>query len=123
MLTSQYYSFAYFLEGDLGSAPSFTLRPKDITEILHSTVFLQCQATGVPVPTIKWVKYTDSGKTEITTGGRFIVGSLFRYLYILGILWSDEGRYGCVAQNEHGRVVADAYLKVITGKFMLYLFA
>lgn len=72
------------------------------------------------MPTIKWVKYTDSGETEIRTGGRFIISSVFS-LFILGILWSDEGRYGCVAQNEHGRVVADAYLTVITGKIFIYL--
>ena len=74
------------------------------------------------MPTIKWVKYTDSGETEMRTNGKFIIGSVFRYLYILGILWSEEGRYGCIAQNEHGRVVADAYLTVITGKIFICLF-
>jgi len=61
------------------------------------------------------VKYTDSGETVIQTGGRFIVGILFKNLYILRIHWSDAGRYGCIAQNQHGRIIADAYVTVVTG--------
>ena len=61
------------------------------------------------------MKYTDIGETVIQTGGRFIVGALFKYLYILGIKWSDAGRYGCIAQNQLGRVVANAHVTVVTG--------
>ena len=81
----------------------------------------QCQAAGVPTPTIKWVKYTDGSKTEIRTSARFIVrsidrnGTVYNHLNILRVQWSDAGRYGCEAQNKHGRTVADAYLTILTG--------
>ena len=97
-------------------APYFTLTPANTTALLHTSIRLDCKAYGVPTPTIKWVKYTESGgETAIQTGGRFIVGGTFGYLYVLQIHWSDAGRYGCIAQNEHGRVVTDAHVTVITG--------
>jgi len=37
-----------------------------------------------------------------------------KHLYISGIQWSDAGRYGCVAQNQHGRDVAEAHVAVVT---------
>lgn len=96
-------------------APYFIATPSNSTAVLHATVQLDCQAYGIPAPTLKWVKYTDSGETVIQTGGRFIVGALSKNLFILGIRWSDAGRYGCIAQNQHGRIIADAYVTVVTG--------
>ena len=98
-------------------APYFMKTPSNSTAVLHADVRLDCQAFGIPAPTLKWVKYTNSGETVIQTGGRFIVGAVFKYLYILGIHWSDAGRYGCVAQNQHGRVIADAHVTVVTSMF------
>ena len=99
-----------------GSAPSFTDKPNNVTDRLHASVVFKCKATGFPTPTIRWVKFTpDNKETEIKTSGRFIVSAPHGYFYILGVQWSDAGQYGCVAQNEHGRVVANAYLSVITG--------
>lgn len=95
-------------------APYFITMPSNSTAVLHATVQLDCQADGVPAPTLKWVKYSESGKTVIQTGGSFIVGADFGHLYILGIHWSDAGRYGCIAQNQYGRVIADAHVTVIT---------
>ena len=89
--------------------------PSNSTAVLHTTVRLNCKAYGVPAPTLKWVKYTNSGETVIQTGGRFIVGAVFKNLYILRIHWSEAGRYGCIAQNQYGRVVADAHVIVVTG--------
>ena len=112
----------YFLELGSGSAPSFRLRPKNITGGIHTNVVFHCQATGVPSPTIKWVKYTGGSKTEIRTSARFIVGgpidrngAVYKHVTILRVQWSDAGCYGCEAQNKHGRRVADAYLTVLTG--------
>jgi len=99
-------------------APSFIKRPSNVTAVLHAAVELDCQASGKPAPTLKWVKYTNNGETVIHTGGRFVVitrlsdGS--KYLSISGIQWSDAGRYGCVAQNQHGRAVAEAHVAVVT---------
>ena len=67
------------------------------------------------MPSVKWVRYTTSGETVIRTGGRFVVGSVFRNLYIFHLQWSDAGKYGCVAQNKHGRAEANFYITVQTG--------
>lgn len=65
---------------------------------------------------ISWVKYADNGAaTEIRNDGRFIVGA--RHLVIAGVRWADEGQYGCTAQNIHGKIVADAFLTIITCKY------
>ena len=96
--------------------PYFVITPKNMTAKLHSsTTVLTCKAYGIPTPTVKWVRYTNSGETVITSGGRFVVGSVFGNLYILQIQWSDAGKYGCVAQNKHGRIVANFYITVATG--------
>ncbi|XP_068734203.1 fibroblast growth factor receptor 2-like isoform X2 [Montipora capricornis] len=95
-----------------GSVPSFTLRPQNKSVNVHSSVILKCEASGIPQPTITWVKYTDSGATMITTGGRFNVNS--GYLDIMGVQLVDSGQYGCVAQNKHGKLVADTFLTIIT---------
>ena len=96
--------------------PYFTLKPWNITARLHSsTTFVKCYATGTPTPAVKWVRYTGSGETVIRTGGRFIVGYVFGNLYIFNLQWSDAGKYGCVAQNKHGRTEANFYINVVTG--------
>lgn len=95
--------------------PYFTHKPKNITAKLHSsTTVVKCYATGTPMPSVKWVRYTTSGETVIRTGGRFVVGSVFRNLYIFHLQWSDAGKYGCVAQNKHGRAEANFYITVQT---------
>nr|XP_058973645.1 fibroblast growth factor receptor 4-like isoform X1 [Pocillopora verrucosa] len=95
--------------------PYFTHKPKNITAKLHSsTTVVKCYATGTPMPSVKWVRYTTSGETVIRTGGRFVVGSVFRNLYIFHLQWSDAGQYGCVAQNKHGRAEANFYITVQT---------
>ena len=116
MLIVYILSHCNIIEAPSRSSPSFTLKPKNFTQIQHSTVTFECRAVGAPAPTINWVKYTDSGETLISSNARFVIGAVSRYLSILGIYWSDAGRYGCVAQNKHGRIVADAYLTVISGE-------
>ncbi|XP_068686597.1 fibroblast growth factor receptor 2-like isoform X2 [Montipora foliosa] len=95
-----------------GSVPSFTLRPQNKSVNVHSSVILKCEASGIPQPTITWVKYADSGATMITTGGRFNVNS--GYLDIMGVQLVDSGQYRCIAQNKHGKLVADTFLTIIT---------
>ena len=63
------------------------------------------------------MKYAGNGTTtEIRNDGRFVVG-ISGHLVIPGVQWADEGRYGCTAQNEHGKVVADTFLTIITCKY------
>ncbi|XP_015775147.1 PREDICTED: contactin-4-like [Acropora digitifera] len=96
-------------------APVFTFRPQNKSVNISARVLFSCTARGTPLPRISWVKYADNGTaTEIRNDGRFLVSSISGHLVIPGIQWADEGRYGCTAQNEHGKVVADAFLTIIT---------
>ena len=100
----------------MGSSPVFQKIPRNVTEKLYQTVYFHCQATGFPKPAIKWVKYSSGNQeTVIKTDGRFVIG-VNGYLFILGVEWSDSGRYGCIAQNTNGRIIAYAHLSVVTGK-------
>ena len=101
----------------MGSSPVFLQKPGNLTENLYQTVYFRCQAIGNPEPTMKWVKYNNSSgnqETVIKTNDRFVIG-VNGYLFILGVEWSDSGRYGCIAQNTKGRIIAYAHLSV-TGK-------
>ena len=70
------------------------------------------------MPRISWRKYADNGTaTEIRNDGRFIVSSIAGHLVIPGVQWADEGRYGCTAQNKHGKIETDAFLTIITCKY------
>lgn len=103
-----------FLE--VASSPVFQQKPRNVTEKLYETVYFPCQAIGFPTPTIKWVKYSSGNQeTAIETSGRFVINQ-DGYLYILGVEWSDSGRYACIAENTHGRIIAYAHLNVVTGK-------
>ena len=100
----------------MASSPVFKQKPRNVTEKLYETVSFQCRATGIPTPTIKWVKYSSGNQeTAIETSGRFVINRN-GYLYILGVEWSDSGRYACIAQNTQGRIIAYAHLNVVTGK-------
>ena len=103
----------------MGPSPVFLQKPRNVTENLYQTVYFRCQAIGFPKPTIKWVKYNNSSgnqETVVKTNyGRFVIG-MNGYLFILmGVEYSDSGRYACIAQNTNGRIIAYAHLSV-TGK-------
>lgn len=107
-----------YIETTSESAPVFTFRPENKSENISATVFFECTARGIPIPGISWVKYAENGAvTEIRNGGRFIVSSMSGHLVISRVQWADEGRYSCTAQNKHGKIVADAFLTIITCKY------
>ncbi|XP_068734206.1 fibroblast growth factor receptor 3-like isoform X1 [Montipora capricornis] len=97
------------------SAPFFRVRPHNKSVIVGSSVIFYCAVSGASQPTnMTWVKYSDSGATAITPGGngRFVLGS--DSLNIFSVALADAGHYGCIAQNEHGKLVADAFLTIMT---------
>lgn len=98
-------------------APRFVVAPVGPTQQVKemSSLWLHCQATGDPKPTIQWDKdleYISSGVTLTTTtnsndvdgineANRFVVmdnGTL----YIREVHLDDEGRYGCTIGSSAG---------------------
>ncbi|KPJ16777.1 Twitchin [Papilio machaon] len=84
--------------------------PATLTAPLGRPYTLQCQASGTPVPTGRWLK---NGR-EIVLGARYIAesreGTL--KLNILEVADGDEGDYTCEAINSLGFIYCIAHLKI-----------
>lgn len=97
-----------------GAKPEFT-RPLPISQgvPLGKTYVLECEATGKPMPTPRWLK---NGR-EITMGGRFRSETrddgLFR-LVISEVWEADTGDYSCQASNPLGIATSTLRLKIGT---------
>ncbi|VTJ68807.1 Hypothetical predicted protein [Marmota monax] len=91
----------------LQGAPVFQVEPQDVTVRSGEDVVLRCQATGEPMPTIKWLQ----------AGQPLRTGRRLRTLPD-GSLWleraeaADAGAYECVAHNLLGSATARAFLAV-----------
>ncbi|XP_036354448.1 hemicentin-1-like isoform X2 [Octopus sinensis] len=94
----------------VGSKPTFTQRPIDMTAEIEKNVSIPCEATGLPKPTILWTRTDDQ---PVSFDGRFRhspSGSIF----IIGAIVEDQGMYTCSAQNQFGLAESSASL-TITG--------
>ncbi|XP_009707791.1 PREDICTED: cell adhesion molecule-related/down-regulated by oncogenes-like, partial [Cariama cristata] len=112
-----------------GSRPVIVSSPASITVIDGGDVTLSCNATGLPVPVIRW--YNSRGLmtnhpshvlhskppalpgSAVTEPTYFFVsqaGSSF--LHIRNVTPEHAGEYMCEAINEHGSVVSKAFLTV-----------
>ncbi|XP_076271608.1 peroxidasin isoform X2 [Rhynchophorus ferrugineus] len=87
--------------------PRLVYKPYHIEALVGSTIELPCKAVGDPNPGITWQK--DGARMQRT--GRFKI-SLTGNLYIYKVAAEDQGRYECIAQNEHGRDSASGYITV-----------
>lgn len=83
---------------DVRIVPTFSISPPESLEIVEmQIVFLDCQATGSPAPTIKWFHEG----SEITTEGRFRIfenGTL----QLRETRQDDAGQYECFAGSSAG---------------------
>ncbi|XP_047102318.1 twitchin isoform X3 [Schistocerca piceifrons] len=93
-----------------GEKPEFVRHLLPTTVPLNSSVVLECEATGKPPPSARWLR---NGR-EIMPGGRFRMeskGGVFRL--IISEVWEvDDGDYTCEANNTIGFVTTTARLKI-----------
>uniref|UniRef100_A0A3P8SMA9 Ig-like domain-containing protein n=1 Tax=Amphiprion percula TaxID=161767 RepID=A0A3P8SMA9_AMPPE len=67
--------------------------PENVSVVLKNPVALSCEASGIPLPAISWLK--DSRPVKATSSVRILSGQyLFEFL--------DTGRYSCLASNSAG---------------------
>ncbi|MBN3312119.1 HMCN1 protein, partial [Atractosteus spatula] len=97
---------------DVGSAPEFTQEPSDITADIGSNITLQCHAQGYPEPQISWKRVDNtllfSRRFASSTISQKRGGSL-----TINNLWvDDETTYICEAQNQFGKIQAQATVTV-----------
>lgn len=97
--------------------------PEYVRNHTHTNVVLQCEAIGLPTPSMAWMFTRADNKTfnlpgddnrMVTSGrggpGKFMVTT---WLQIEGLEKHHEGDYTCVAFNQHHTDKATARIKVV----------
>ncbi|XP_026057636.1 neogenin isoform X4 [Carassius auratus] len=88
--------------------PRFLTRPSNTYAQESMDIIFECDVTGSPPPTVKWMK---DGDTVIPSDYFRIVKQ--HDLQVLGLVKSDEGFYQCLAENDAGNVQASAQLIIL----------
>uniref|UniRef100_A0A8C5X6K5 Hemicentin-1 n=1 Tax=Malurus cyaneus samueli TaxID=2593467 RepID=A0A8C5X6K5_9PASS len=83
--------------------------PENISIVEKSPISLVCEASGIPLPAITWLKdglpITSNSSLRILSGGRT--------LRLSSVGTVDEGRYTCVVTNAAGEARKDFHLSVL----------
>ncbi|XP_015494375.1 neogenin isoform X7 [Parus major] len=88
--------------------PTFLKRPANIYAHESMDIVFECEVTGKPAPTVKWLK---NGDVVIPSDYFKIVKE--HNLQVLGLVKSDEGFYQCIAENDVGNAQAGAQLIIL----------
>lgn len=93
-----------------GEQPEFVRHLSNVSVPLGKPFSLECQATGNPIPTCRWLR---NGR-EISIGGRFRVEAKAGnfWLHISDIWEQDDGDYTCEASNSMGSTTTTCRLKI-----------
>ncbi|XP_077569018.1 neogenin 1a isoform X8 [Stigmatopora nigra] len=88
--------------------PQYVKRPANIYAHESMDIVFECEVTGAPAPTVKWVK----------NGDAVIPSDYFKIikehdLQVLGLVKSDEGFYQCLAENDAGNIQSSAQLIIL----------
>ncbi|XP_052457104.1 neogenin isoform X15 [Carassius gibelio] len=95
-------------ELSMKASPQFLKKPANIYAHEATDVTFECEVTGSPAPTIKWVK---NGDAVIPSDYFKIIKE--QNLLVLGLVKSDEGFYQCLAENDAGNVQSSAQLIIL----------
>ncbi|XP_076872442.1 hemicentin-1 isoform X2 [Brachyhypopomus gauderio] len=72
--------------------------PQNVSVVVRNPVALTCEASGIPLPIITWLKdgqpVSTSGSVRVISGGRS--------LRLMHAMVEDAGRYTCVVSNSAG---------------------
>uniref|UniRef100_A0AAY4E3W9 Neogenin n=1 Tax=Denticeps clupeoides TaxID=299321 RepID=A0AAY4E3W9_9TELE len=94
--------------------PRFLKKPSNIYAHESMDIIFECDVTGSPPPTVKWLK---NGDTVFPSDYFKIVNQ--HNLQVLGLVISDEGFYQCLAENEAGNIQASSQLIILDHKVTL----
>ncbi|XP_028812137.1 neogenin-like isoform X2 [Denticeps clupeoides] len=88
--------------------PQFLRKPANISAHESADVAFECEVSGSPAPTIKWLK----------NGDAIIPDQYFRIvndgsLQVLGLVKADEGFYQCLAENDAGNIQTSTQLSIL----------
>lgn len=101
---------SYSISLQVMAVPYFTVEPEFVNAAEDETVEIRCEASGVPVPEIKWIH---NGKpiSEAPPNNRRKVTP--NSIIIERLVKKDTGNYGCNATNSLGYVYKDVYVNVL----------
>uniref|UniRef100_A0A1A8E400 Neogenin 1 n=1 Tax=Nothobranchius kadleci TaxID=1051664 RepID=A0A1A8E400_NOTKA len=88
--------------------PQFVKRPSNIYAHETMDIIFECEVSGSPAPTVKWVK---NGDAVIPSDYFKIIKE--HNLQVLGLVKSDEGFYQCLAENDAGNIQSSAQLIIL----------
>uniref|UniRef100_A0A3B5MJ59 Uncharacterized protein n=1 Tax=Xiphophorus couchianus TaxID=32473 RepID=A0A3B5MJ59_9TELE len=89
-------------------SPQFVKRPTNIYAHESMDIVFECEVSGSPAPTVKWVK---NGDAVIPSDYFKIIKE--HNLQVLGLVKSDEGFYQCLAENDAGNIQSSAQLIIL----------
>uniref|UniRef100_A0A3Q4HTJ7 Hemicentin 1 n=1 Tax=Neolamprologus brichardi TaxID=32507 RepID=A0A3Q4HTJ7_NEOBR len=72
--------------------------PENVSVVMRNPVALICEASGIPLPTISWLK--DGQPIKTTSSARILSGG--RSLRLMHAAAEDAGRYTCIVSNSAG---------------------
>ncbi|KAK8757308.1 hypothetical protein V5799_005060, partial [Amblyomma americanum] len=104
--TNQYASAEHSAELLVKVPPSWTLEPNDTTAVSGRSVYVDCQASGVPQPHIRWKSAAEPGSSA--SQFRTIISNSHIHILVNGTLSirsvepGDAGLYLCEASNGVG---------------------
>ncbi|XP_033962828.1 neogenin 1a isoform X1 [Pseudochaenichthys georgianus] len=88
--------------------PQFLKRPDNVYAYESMDIVFDCEVSGSPAPTVKWVK---NGDAVIPSDYFKIIKE--HNLQVLGLVKSDEGFYQCLAENDAGNIQSSAQLIIL----------
>ncbi|XP_074490966.1 hemicentin-1 isoform X1 [Sebastes fasciatus] len=86
-----------------------TTGPAERAVVLHKSISLECISSGIPPPSITWLK---DGRPVDTTQGHLKLESAGRMLKVKEARLEDSGRYTCLATNAAGEAQQHIRLSV-----------
>uniref|UniRef100_A0A8C6KUG5 Neogenin 1a n=1 Tax=Nothobranchius furzeri TaxID=105023 RepID=A0A8C6KUG5_NOTFU len=92
---------------DPTAPPQFVKRPSNIYAHETMDIIFECEVSGSPAPTVKWVKNGDA----VIPSDYFKI--IEHNLQVLGLVKSDEGFYQCLAENDAGNIQSSAQLIIL----------
>ncbi|KAM7138044.1 cell adhesion molecule-related/down-regulated by oncogenes isoform 1-T1 [Macrochelys suwanniensis] len=117
-----------------GSKPVIVSSPASANVVDGGDVTLSCNATGLPIPVIRWynsrglitshpsqVLHSKPRKSPQSRRGSTVLEPIYftmsragsSSLYIQAVTPEHAGKYSCEATNEHGSALSEAFLAVV----------
>uniref|UniRef100_A0AAV2M0Q6 Uncharacterized protein n=1 Tax=Knipowitschia caucasica TaxID=637954 RepID=A0AAV2M0Q6_KNICA len=92
------------------AAPYWVKEPQNLMYAPGENVRLDCQAEGIPTPTVRWTMNGLPMSQVDPEPRRSVSGSVLR---LLDVEVSDTAVFQCEAQNKHGSILLNTYINVV----------